>query len=187
MKKLITAIVALAIFFPAASQTQVKTEKHNHNEAGIEAGGAGLYYNIFYQQHLVRIGDNKSLNLRVGGAIYPLPEYFNGSRIAYHVSLMPNMLFFSKRHAWETGLGLSFIDQTSYGEYANYQGHTVDEVFRILLIVPQGSYRYYFAKNKFYLRGSLLLLIKGKIWDNYEEPDNFVLLPWAGLSAGITL
>lgn len=153
----------------------------------LRLGGPGVFYNIFYQQYLARLDEHKSLNLRFGGSVFPLPKYYNGSRIGFHVSVTPTILFFDKRHAWETGLGLSYLDHTSYNEYLNGKGEYVDEVARLLFLTPQVSYRYYFHQNRFYLRGSVLLLIKLKHWDNYSDPDPMFVLPWAGLSAGFTL
>jgi hypothetical protein len=187
MKKLIQTLLTAIFIFSITAEAQNITPKLNRNEAGIEIGGPGIFYNIFYQQYLAHFGEHKSLNLRVGGAVLPLSKYYNGSRIGYNITAMPTMLFFSKRHAWETGLGLSFVDRTSYGEYVNRNGDLIDEVSRLFLLTPQASYRYYFHKNRFYLRGSVLLMVKLKHWDNYSGSDDTFVRPWAGISAGFTL
>ena len=162
--------------------------KWNSNEIGIEAGGSGIYYNLYYQQQLLRIGSNKTLNLRFGAAAFPLSQSFSGSRIGFNATLMPNMLFFSRKHAWETGLALGYLDQSRYNvEYTTVSGtvRTTNEE-RVLYLGPQASYRRYFSNHRFYLRGTVLFNIAIARLDNYESSE-LSGFPWAGISAGFTL
>jgi hypothetical protein len=161
------------------------------NEVGIEIGGLGLLYNIFYQQRIARLGSNTTLNLRLGGAALPLFVVSDTKPAwGYNLNIMPTILFYKKRHAWETGIAMNFFDYTEHDAEYMYNGSKTkaNMINRFLLLAPQGSYRYYFKKSPFYLRGTLLVHIGLTQWDrggarNFESPR---ILPWAGVSGGIT-
>lgn len=198
MKQFFQLLLTTMLLCPIATEAQTtkkieaKAPKHNHNEAGIELGGTGLLYNLYYQQHLFSLGKSATLNLRVGGAAMPLFLVTEGDpKIGYNVNLMPTLLFFKKRHAWETGIAVNLFDYTIRDAEYTINGVPTKrkEVDRLLTLAPQVSYRYYFKESPFYLRGTILMNIGLKRWNN-NGPYDFgppYAIPWAGISAGLTL
>ncbi|MFA6058363.1 MAG: hypothetical protein WC756_09195 [Taibaiella sp.] len=190
MKKFSKALLAGLIILSGTTEAQTIKEKVYRSEAGIEIGGTGLLYNVFYQQKVVSLGNHSTLNLRIGSAIMPLFLFSEGDpKWGYNANVMPTVLWFKNRHAWETGVALGFFDYTNRNEEYILNGKSTkrDFIQRYLILSPQISYRYYFSKSPLYIRGSVLLHIALREYDNYgghSLSDQFIY-PWAGISGGI--
>jgi hypothetical protein len=185
---LFTLLPIMLVISTLHAQTNIPAKAR---EAGIEIGGTGLIYNVYFQQKLANLSENTTFNLRLGGAPVPYSSTSeHGAQWGYNLNITPTVLFFKKRHAWETGIACNFFDFTHRNEPYIYNGQPTKrtQIQRTLLLAPQASYRYYFKNSPFYFRGTLLVHIGLKNWGNYgadDFPDPGVI-PWAGLSGGIT-
>lgn len=189
MNKFLLSIILLINCLPDAQSKD--TLRVRRNEVGLELGGVGLIYNVYYQKRILTI-DNKILGLKIGAGIYPATnESAKGKERfpVYNFNITPNIQFVDRKHAWELGLGLSYFDLSRYNvRLTNYLGqeYVNDEIVRMLLLVPQLSYRYYFEQKRFYIKPSLMIHARVKTWDGYSELSGPKILPWVGFSFGFT-
>jgi len=176
----------------AANAQEYLSYPNKNNEMGVELGGIGLAYSAYYSRTFVRSG-NVSFFVRAGGGPYQVTsgrkDPDNYRRGTYGLHLMPAVLFTKKHHAWETGLGLAYFNFSEKVQFkSSYPGvyYQDDGIRTFLYLAPQGSYRFYFSRNRLYLRTSVLLGIKLNQSGRYNTTEQPSLVPWAGVGMGFT-
>lgn len=194
MKKILFITFSLLLPFLLHSQVKITTNKTPafKNEVGFEFGGNCLLYAPYYQRAILK-NENMQFNIRIGGSLMPDVDFYDGrvtfNPVTYGAYLMPNILFFSKKHAWEFGIGLNAFSQSeNSGYYYSYNGQIEDRKVstQLYFLTPQIGYRAYLNNNKFYFRASVstfvLLTAHRSDGENiFVEPK---VIPWAGFGFG---
>ncbi len=193
---MIGAGLSLAHSSKAQALLHSNTEKdptYSKNEIGFEIGGNSLIYSAYYQRALYR-KDNMQFNIRVGGAFVPGSNDDNiySTSHSYNVVayVLPNFLFFNKRHAWEVGVGVSMFanfQKDTYSYYNNpYKEVDVDNS-QLYFITPQVGYRLYFKNSKFYFRAAVSTFILAGYHDSDGPGDvEPKFLPWGAVGFGFS-
>jgi hypothetical protein len=188
-------LVSLVLASPHFLFSQVKIDQNKipyyKNEVGFELGGNCLLYAPYYQRTILKERNVQS-NIRIGGSLMPDFDIYSGvtfNPVTYGAYLMPNILFFSKKHAWELGIGLTTFSQSeNSSDYYGPNGQILERKVntQLYFLTPQIGYRAYFKNNKFYFRTSVsafILLTAHRSNDEYIDVEPKAL-PWAGFGFG---
>lgn len=188
MKK---SIAFILILLPHLLFSQVKITQNSpvayKNEVGLELGGNGLIYSLYYQRTIAE-KDNVQFNIKTGGSLYPKFAEKNNPSIGIYI--VPNILIFHKRHAWEIGIGFNNLTEFK-GHYFHYNYSSNTGIWRkdntyLYFLTPQFAYRAYLKDSQFYVKPMASLFILAGVHESNEsytdvEPK---ALPWVGFSLG---
>ena len=196
MKKITCILLSLPFFFANQKSNAQKLQFHNDipsqkNEVGIEVGGNSILYSVYYQRALFR-KNNVQFNIRIGGTIFTNPyqdHYTPGTEMNIGAYILPNVLIFHKKHAWEFGVGLNMLGYFSKSTYYDYTSNTYREKsdnFQSYLVTQQLGYRLYFKNSRFYFRAAISTFIfVGAHSSNGRSTDvEPKWLPWGAAGFG---
>jgi len=190
-------VIGTSLSLATASHAQVKVQtKPDHeipylkNEVGLEVGGNSLIYSAYYQRAIFR-KNNIQFNVRIGGSFIPGIGNYTESNAAYrHLNvisyIVPNVLFFRKRHAWEIGLGANLFASFEKYSYKNNASDNYHENMQNYMLTPQIGYRAYLKNSKFYFRTAISTFFLVHSHDSaYEDVDvEPKVLPWGAVGFG---